>query len=221
MRALIVEDEVYLAGAIQTALRRETIAADMVHDGDTALEFLTVNDYDVVILDRDIPGTHGDDVCEWIAAELPACRVLMLTAARTLNDTVGGFELGADDYLGKPFEFPELVARLRALERRPTATRPPILDSEGIRVDPYRHEVYRDGRLVRISRKEFVVLDLLIRADGGVVSAETLLEKGWDMNADPFTNTMRVTISNLRKKLGQPGVILTVPGVGYRFGADR
>ena len=221
MRALVVEDEVYLAEAIQTALRRETIAADVVHDGDTALEYLTINDYDVVLLDRDIPGTHGDVVCAWIAAELPTCRVLMLTAARTLNDKVGGFELGADDYLSKPFEFPELVARLRALERRPTATRPPVLDGEGVTLDPFRREVYRNGRLVRISRKEFVVLDLLMRADGGVVSAETLLEKGWDMNADPFSNTIRVTISNLRRKLGEPAVIHTVPGVGYCFGASR
>lgn len=221
MRALIVEDEVYLAEAIQTALRRQTIAADIVHDGDTALEYLTVNQYDVVLLDRDIPGTHGDDVCAWITAELPSCRVLMLTAARALNDKVGGFELGADDYLSKPFEFPELVARLRALERRPTATRPPVLDDAGVTLDPFRREVYRNGRLVRISRKEFVVLDLLMRADGGVVSAETLLEKGWDMNADPFTNTIRVTVSNLRKKLGKPGLIHTVPGVGYRFGAGQ
>ncbi|CAN5218796.1 response regulator transcription factor [soil metagenome] len=219
MRALVVEDEVFLAEAIRTALGREAIAADIVHDGDTALEYLTINDYDVVVLDRDIPGTHGDEVCAWITAELPACRVLMLTAARTLHDKVGGFELGADDYLSKPFDFPELVARLRALERRPAATRPPVLDGEGVTLDPFRHEVYRKGRLVRISRKEFVILDLLMRADGGVVSAETLLEKGWDVNTDPFTNTIRVTISNLRKKLGQPWVIQTVPGVGYRFGA--
>ncbi|MFC5502605.1 response regulator transcription factor [Lysinimonas soli] len=221
MRALVVEDEVYLAEAIQTALRRETIAADLVHDGDMALEYLTVNDYDVVILDRDIPGTHGDAVCAWIAAELPTCRVLMLTAARTLHDKVDGFALGADDYLSKPFDFPELVARLRALERRPTATRPPVLDSEGVTLDPFRREVYRNGRFLSISRKEFVVLDLLMRANGGVLSSETLLEKGWDMNADPFTNTVRVTISNLRKKLGDPGVIQTVPGVGYRFGSGR
>jgi two-component system, OmpR family, response regulator VanR len=217
MRVLIVEDEVYLADAIATGLRRETIAADVVHDGDVALEYLSVNDYDVVILDRDIPGTHGDDVCAWITSSLPSCRVLMLTAARALGDKVSGFELGADDYLAKPFDFPELVARLRALERRPTASRPPILDSAGVTLDPFRREVYRNKRLVRLSRKEFAVLDLLMNAGGGVVSAETLLEKAWDMNADPFTNTIRVTISNLRKRLGEPWIIHTVPGAGYRF----
>jgi two-component system, OmpR family, response regulator VanR len=219
VRALIVEDEVYLAEAIQTGLRRETIAADIVHDGDVALEYLSINDYDVVVLDRDIPGIHGDEVCAWISRSLPACRILMLTAARALNDKVSGFELGADDYLVKPFDFPELIARLRALERRPAAARPPILSSAGVSLDPFRREVYRDGRLARLSRKEFAVLDLLMQADGGVVSAETLLEKAWDMNADPFTNAIRVTISNLRKRLGEPWVIQTVPGAGYRFEA--
>lgn len=218
MRALIVEDEPYLAEAIQTGLRRETIAADVVNDGDAALEFLAVNDYDVVVLDRDIPGVHGDAVCAHIASEHPACRVIMLTAARTLDDKVTGFELGADDYLAKPFEFPELVMRLRALERRTQAARPPVLEAVGVTLDPFRREVYRNGRLVRLSRKEFAVLDVLMNAAGGVVSAETLLEKAWDANADPFTNTIRVTISNLRKRLGEPRVIHTVPGVGYRFG---
>lgn len=217
MRALIVEDEPFLAEAIQTGLRRETIAADVVNDGDSAIEHLAVNDYDVVILDRDIPGTHGDDVCAHIVAEYPSCRVIMLTAARTLGDKVAGFELGADDYLAKPFDFPELVMRLRALERRTQAARPPVLEAAGVTLDPFRREVYRDGRFVRLSRKEFAVLDVLMNAAGGVVSAETLLEKAWDANADPFTNTIRVTISNLRKRLGEPWVIHTVPGVGYRF----
>lgn len=218
MRALIVEDEPFLAEAIQTGLRRETIAADIVYDGDTALELLAVNEYDVVVLDRDIPGTHGDVVCAHIAADHPTCRVIMLTAARTLDDKVTGFELGADDYLAKPFDFPELVMRLRALERRTQAARPPVLEAAGVTFDPFRREVYRNGRLVRLSRKEFAVLDVLMNAAGGVVSAENLLERAWDANADPFTNTIRVTISNLRKRLGEPRVIHTVPGAGYRFG---
>ncbi|MBD0739046.1 response regulator transcription factor [Streptomyces sp. CBMA29] len=219
MRVLIVEDEVFLAEAIQTGLRRESIAADVVHDGDTALEHVAVNDYDVVVLDRDVPGTHGDDVCARIVADHPRTRVLMLTAARTLDDKVTGFERGADDYVAKPFDFPELVMRLRALERRNQPAAPPSLEAAGVGLDPYRREVSRNGRQVRLSRKEFAVLELLMRAGGGVLSAERLLEKAWDMNADPFTNTIRVTISNLRKKLGRPWVIQTVPGSGYRFGA--
>jgi two-component system response regulator VanR len=219
MRVLIVEDEPYLADAIRIGLRRETIAADVVHDGGSALDSIAVNDYDVVVLDRDLPVVHGDEVCARIAADHPGVRVLMLTAARTLGDRVGGFELGADDYLMKPFEFPELVARLRALERRTQPARPPVLESSGIRLDAFRREVYREGRLVRLSRKEFAVLQVLMNADGGVLSAEALLEKAWDANADPFTNTTRVTISNLRKRLGEPWVIQTVPGAGYRFGA--
>lgn len=219
MRALIVEDEPYLADAICTGLRRESIAADVVNDGDSAIDLLGVNDYDVAVLDRDIPGTHGDEVCAHIVAEYPGCRVLMLTAARTLNDKVTGFELGADDYLSKPFDFPELVMRLRALERRNQPARPPVLKAAGVSLDPFRREVYRYKRLVRLSRKEFAVLDVLMNAGGGVVSAETLLEKAWDANADPFTNTIRVTISTLRKRLGEPRVIHTVPGVGYRFEA--
>lgn len=219
MRVLVVEDEVYLADAIRTGLRRESLAVDVVHDGEAALESLTVNDYDIVVLDRDIPRIHGDDVCTWISQNRPECRVLMLTAARTLRDTVDGFELGADDYLAKPFQFPELVARLRALERRAGASQPPILEAAGVRLDPFRREVYRNGRLVRLSNKEFAVLDLLMRANGGIVSAETLLEKAWDENADPFTNTVRVTISTLRKRLGDPRLVHTTPGAGYRFGA--
>lgn len=217
MRALIVEDEAFLAEAVQTGLRRETIAADIAGDGDTAIEQLSVNDYDVVVLDRDIPGIHGDDVCRWVTANRPNVRVLMLTAARRLDDKVTGFELGADDYLAKPFDFPELVARLRALGRRPGEARPPVLDAAGVTLDPFRREVYREGRLVRLSRKEFAVLEVLLQAEGGVVSAETLLEKAWDANADPFTNTIRVTVSTLRKRLGEPWVIHTVPGSGYRL----
>jgi two-component system response regulator VanR len=218
MRALIVEDEPFLAEAIQTGLRRETIAADTALDGSTAIEYLAENEYDVVVLDRDIPGVHGDSVCAHIVADYPNCRVIMLTAAGALDEKVAGFELGADDYLAKPFDFPELVMRLRALERRTQAARPPVLKDAGVSLDPFRREVYRDGRFVRLSRKEFAVLSVLMNAAGGVVSAETLLEKAWDANADPFTNTIRVTISNLRKRLGNPWVIHTMPGVGYRFG---
>ncbi|GAA4722737.1 two-component system, OmpR family, response regulator VanR [Promicromonospora umidemergens] len=219
MRVLIVEDEPYLADAVRVGLRRETIAADVVHDGAAALEAVAGSSYDVVVLDRDLPGIHGDEVCARLARDHPEVRVLMLTAARSLGDRVAGFELGADDYLLKPFEFPELVARLRALERRTQPARPPVVEAHGVRLDAFRREVYRDGRLVRLSPKEFAVLQVLMNADGGVVSAEALLERAWDANTDPFTNTIRVTISNLRRRLGEPWVIRTVPGAGYRFGA--
>lgn len=219
MRVLIVEDDSYMAEAIRTGLRRETIAADIVDAGDRALELLDGGEYDIVLLDRDIPGLHGDEVCATIAAQHPGIRVLMVTAARSLGDRVSGFELGADDYLPKPFEFPELVARLRALERRTQPARPPVLEAHGVRLDPFRREVYRAGRLVRLTPKEFAVLHTLMAAEGGVLSAETLLEKAWDANADPFSNTIRVTISNLRKRLGEPWAIQTVPGAGYRFGS--
>lgn len=218
MRVLIVEDEPYLADAIRLGLRRETIAADIALDGATALANLATTGYDVVVLDRDIPEVHGDDVCAEISTEHPEVRVLMLTAARTLKDRVSGFELGADDYLLKPFEFPELVARLRALERRTQAARPPVLESHGVRLDPFRREVYRDGRLIRLSRKEFAVLHTLMAADGGVLSAEELLATAWDANADPFTNAIRVTVSTLRKRLGDPWLVQTMAGAGYRFG---
>lgn len=218
MRVLIVEDEPYLADAVRVGLRRETIAADVVHDGAAALASVSGNGYDVVVLDRDLPGIHGDEVCARLARDHPEVRVLMLTAARTLDDRVTGFELGADDYLLKPFEFPELVARLRALERRSQPARPPVVEAHGIRLDAFRREVYRDGRLVRLSPKEFAVLQVLMNADGGVLSAEDLLARAWDANTDPFTNTIRVTISNLRRRLGEPWVIRTVPGAGYRFG---
>lgn len=219
MRVLIVEDDPYLADAIRVGLRRETIAADVVHDGSAALEAVSDENYEVVILDRDLPGVHGDEVCATLARDHPLVRILMLTAARTLNDRVTGFELGADDYLSKPFEFPELVARLRALERRSQPASPPVLDADGIRLDAFRREVYRYGRLVRLSPKEFAVLHTLMKANGGVLGPQALLEQAWDANADPFTNTVRVTVSNLRKRLGQPWVIQTVPGIGYRFGA--
>ncbi|GAA0996310.1 MULTISPECIES: response regulator transcription factor [Nocardiopsis] len=219
MRVLIVEDEAFMAEALQAGLRHEAIAADTVFDGDEALERVAVNDYDVVVLDRDIPGTHGDDVCATVVRDHPGTRVLMLTAATRLRDKVDGFALGADDYLTKPFALEELVVRLRALARRPRTAIPPVLEFGDLRLDPYRKEAYRNGRYLRLARKQFAVLELLMRADGGVVSAETLLEKVWDENADPFTSAPRVTVSTLRRALGEPDPVVTVPGAGYRLGA--
>jgi len=221
MRVLIVEDELFLAEAIQSGLRHEAIAADVALDGDEALRQIEVNEYDVVVLDRDIPGTHGDEVCRIVSRDFPAIRVLMLTAAVTLDDKIGGFERGADDYLTKPFAFKELVVRLRALHRRPAATSQPVLQFGDLRLDPFRREAYRDGRYLKLTRKQFAVLELLMRAGGGVVSAETLLEKVWDENTDPLTSAPRVTISTLRKALGRPDLIATIPGVGYRLSEVR
>lgn len=220
VRVLIVEDEPYLAEAVQTALRLEAITADIVGDGAQALERLGLHEYDVVVLDRDLPGIHGDEVARRIAADGLAARVLMLTAADRLDEKVRGFELGADDYVTKPFEMRELVMRLRALGRRPAATAPPVLEIGGLRLDPFRREVYRDNRYVALTRKQFAVLQVLMAADGGVVSAETLLEKAWDENANPLTN-VRITISSLRKRLGQPWLIHTVPGAGYRVAPEE
>ncbi|VXA91809.1 response regulator transcription factor [Frigoribacterium sp. 9N] len=220
MRVLVAEDEVYLAEAVQSVLERHAMAVDVVHDGDAALEAIALNDYDVVLLDRDLPGTHGDEVCAVVAAAGDGPGIVMLTAAGRTRDKVDGFELGADDYLAKPFEFPELIARMRSLARRPRRSRPPVTVRGDLRYDAFRREVYRDGRYVRLTRKEFAVLGVLLEADGGVVSAERLLEKAWDENADPFTNSVRVTISNLRRRLGEPWVIHTVPGSGYRIAAE-
>ena len=217
MRVLVVEDSEALAGALQVGLRREAMAVDVALDGEAALELLGVNAYDAVVLDRDLPGLHGDELCRLIVADHPACRVLMLTAARRLGDKVDGLQLGADDYLTKPFEFPELAARLRALHRRSPVARPPQLDVAGLRLDPFKREVRRDGQLIDLTRKEFAVLEILMAAAGGLVSAEYLLEKAWDAYADPFTNAVRITMSTLRAKLGQPAVIETVAGVGYRL----
>ena len=219
MRVLIVEDEPYLADAIRDALRLEAIAADVAGDGHTALELLDVNDYDIAVLDRDIPGPSGDDVAESIIESGSGMPILMLTAADRLDDKASGFELGADDYLTKPFELQELVLRLRALHRRRAHNRPPVRELAGLRVDPFRREVYRDGRYVALTRKQFAVLEVLVAAEGGVISAEELLERAWDENADPFTNAVRITVSALRKRLGQPWLIVTVPGVGYRIEA--
>ncbi len=217
MRVLIVEDELYLAEAIRDGLRLEAIASDIAGDGHTALELLSINSYDVVVLDRDIPGPNGDEIARQLAGEVESPRVLMLTAADRLDDKASGFESGADDYLTKPFALRELVLRLRALERRPSASAPPVLERAGVRLDRFRREVYRDGNYMALTRKQFAVLDVLMTAGGGVVSAEDLLERAWDENADPFTNAVRITISTLRKRLGEPWVIETVPGVGYRM----
>ncbi|MFJ5926252.1 response regulator transcription factor [Kitasatospora sp. NPDC092948] len=219
MRVLVVEDEEYLAEAVQAGLRLAAIACDVAEDGEAAWERLGVHRYDVVVLDRDLPGMSGDEVCRRIVAAGLGCRVLMLTAASRLDQKVAGFELGADDYLTKPFDLAELVVRLRSLARRPEQSAPPVLEFAGLRVDPFRREVFRDGRYVALPRKQFAVLEVLMAARGGVVSAEDLLERAWDEHADPFTNAVRITISGLRKRLGEPWVIHTVPGVGYRLDA--
>jgi two-component system response regulator VanR len=219
VRVLIVEDEPYLADAVRAGLRLEAIAADVAGDGDTALELLSVNDYDIAVLDRDIPGPSGDEVARHIVGTGSGMPILMLTAADRLDDKASGFQLGADDYLTKPFELRELVLRLRALDRRRPRNRPPVAEIAGLRLDPFRREVYRDGRYVALTRKQFAVLEVLVAAEGGVVSAEELLERAWDANADPFTNAVRITVSALRKRLGEPWVIVTVPGAGYRIAA--
>jgi two-component system response regulator VanR len=219
MRVLVVEDEPFLAEAIRDGLRLEAIAADIAGDGDTALQLLEVNDYDIAVLDRDIPGPSGDEVAQSIVASRSGIPILMLTAADRLDEKASGFELGADDYLTKPFELQELVLRLRALDRRRANHRPPVRELAGLRLDPFRREVYRDGRYVPLTRKQFAVLEVLVTAEGGVISAEELLERAWDQNADPFTNAVRITVSALRKRLGPPWLIATVPGVGYRIDA--
>jgi two-component system, OmpR family, response regulator VanR len=217
MRVLIVEDESYLAEAIQGGLRLEAIAADIAGDGDTALKLLSINAYDIAVLDRDIPGPSGDEIARRIVASGSGMPILMLTAADRLGDKTSGFGLGADDYLTKPFELQELVLRLRALDRRRAHHRPPVQEIAGVRLDPFRREVYRGGHYVALTRKQFAVLEVLVTAEGGVVSAEELLKRAWDENADPFTNAVRITVSALRKRLGEPWLIATVPGVGYRI----
>jgi DNA-binding response OmpR family regulator len=217
VRVLVVEDERVLADTIAVGLRRESMAVDVTYDGDAALERLAVNDYDVLVLDRDLPVVHGDDVCRAVVDSGAAVRVLMLTASGDVADKVSGLGIGADDYLPKPFAFAELVARIRALGRRAGRATPPVLTRAGIRLDPTRREVYRGDHYVPLTRKEFAVLEELLRADGAVISAEQLLERAWDENADPFTNVVRVTIMTLRRKLGEPQPVRTVPGVGYQI----
>jgi len=217
MRILVVEDEPLLAGAVAEWLRDEAHAVDVALDGGSALERFGVNDYDVVVLDRDLPVVHGDDVCRSIAAAEGDARILMLTAAADVDDRVAGLAIGADDYLPKPFAFRELSARVNALGRRSRPAVAPLLERSGIRLDQHQRQVHRDGRYVPLSRKEFAVLAELLRAEGAAVSAEHLLEKAWDENADPFTTAVRIAIHKLRRKLGEPPVVLTEPGVGYRI----
>ena len=216
---LVVEDELYLAEAIRDGLRLEAIAADLAGDGESALALLDVNTYDIAVLDRDIPGPSGDEIARRIVAGGSGMPILMLTAADRLDDKASGFGLGADDYLTKPFELQELVLRLRALDRRRAHPRPPVHEIAGLRVDPFRREVYRDGHYIALTRKQFAVLEVLVAAEGGVVSAEELLKRAWDENADPFTNAVRITVSALRRRLGEPWVITTLAGVGYRITA--
>jgi DNA-binding response OmpR family regulator len=216
VRILVVEDEEALAEAVARGLRREGMAVDVALDGDAGHEKSTITRYDVVVLDRDLPGMSGDELCREIVASGALTRVLMLTASGTVEDRVEGLSLGADDYLAKPFAFPELVARVRALARRATPATPPVLTVADLELDPARRTVSRAGRAVELTRKEFGVLEVLLAAGGSVVSSEELLERVWDENADPFTTTVRVTVMTLRKKLGEPGLIDTVVGSGYR-----
>ena len=217
VRVLVVEDEDVLADAVAEWLRREAFAVDVAYDGDAGQERISVNSYDVVVLDRDIPGLTGDELCRSVTTHRPETRVLMLTAAASVRERVAGLALGADDYLTKPFAMVEMAARVHALARRSAAHTPTTLRRAGITLDPTRHEVFRDGHYVALSRKEFAVLAELLRADGTLVSAEELLERAWDEHIDPFTNVVRVTMMKLRRKLGDPVVIETVPGVGYRL----
>jgi two-component system response regulator VanR len=216
VRVLLAEDEQILARSVRNGLHRAGMTVDVVHDGPSAIELLRTQDYEAIVLDRDLPLLSGDEVCKYIIAHHPSVGVLMLTASATLVDRVAGLQLGADDYLVKPFEFPELVARLRALQRRSGHRAPPELRFGQLRLDPFTHQAYRADTLLGLSPKEVRILEQLLRAQGGVLSAETLLQRAWDENADPFTNSPRVVISTLRKKLGKPWPIETVPGAGYR-----
>ncbi|GLY21337.1 response regulator transcription factor [Micromonospora sp. NBRC 101691] len=220
MRVLVVEDERNLADAIVRGLRRRGMAVDVAYDGDAGHEMAFVTRYDVVILDRDLPGVHGDQICAELAASGTLTRVLMLTASGTVSDRVEGLQLGADDYLPKPFAFDELVARVQALGRRATPPAPPVLELADLVLDPARRVVTRGGSTVDLTNKEFGVLCELLKARGAVVSSEELLERVWDANTDPFTTIVRVTVMTLRKKLGDPPLIETVVGAGYRTAGD-
>jgi DNA-binding response OmpR family regulator len=217
VRVLVVEDERQLADSIAEGLRLHAMAVDVAYDGEAGLERAEVNAYDVLVLDRDIPLISGDEVCAALVRSESQTRILMLTAATSIAERVAGLGLGADDYLTKPFAFAELVARVQALGRRARPAIPPVLERAGIRLDTHRRTVQRGDRPVDLSRKEFAVLEELMRADGGVVSAEQLLEKAWDEQIDAFTNVVRFTMMNVRRKLGDPAVIETVQGVGYRL----
>lgn len=217
MRLLLAEDEPKVAAAVAKGLRRHGAAVDIAPDGAVALQNARVHPYDVVILDRDLPEVHGDQVCRTLSAEQPETKILMLTAARTTDDLVQGLAMGADDYLPKPFRFAELVARVHALARRGGVARPTVLTHGDVELDPARRTATRAGVDLGLSTKEFGVLQALLAADGAVVSPEELLERVWDANVDPFTNTVRMIVMKLRRKLGEPTVIHTVPGAGYRI----
>jgi DNA-binding response OmpR family regulator len=217
VRVLVIEDDEELAEAIAVGLRRERIAVDIALDGSTGLTRALVNDYDVIVLDRDLPALHGDHVCARLVAEGCRSRVLMLTAAGTSADLVDGLGLGADDYLPKPFDFPVLVARIGALFRRAQPAIPPLLRHRDVVVDTARRQAHRASRPLELAPKEFGVLELLLASEGRTVSAEELLARVWDENADPFTGAVKITISRLRAKLGNPPLIETVPGSGYRI----
>lgn len=218
VRVLLADDERLLADTVADGLRKLAMAVDVCYDGAAAIERLGVNSYDVAVLDRDMPRASGDQVCRWMVDAELGTRILILTAASGIRDRVDGFGLGADDYLTKPFAFAELAARIQALARRAPAGSPPVLDRFGVVLDIPRHRAFRDGRLLELTPKEFAVLSVLMQAAGEVVSSEELLEKAWDEHADPFTNAVRVAVMTLRRKLGAPSIVHTVPRVGYRFG---
>jgi DNA-binding response OmpR family regulator len=217
VRVLVVEDSRSLADVVAEGLRDQGMAVDVAYDGPEAVAKLDINPYDVVVLDRDLPGLHGDVICTMIAAGDRPVMVLMLTASGSPGDRVSGLNLGADDYLAKPFNFSELVLRVRALARRQPTASARVFRAGGVQLDPLRHTATRAGQPLDLSAKEFAVLEALMRARPGLLSAEDLLEKVWDEHADPFTKTVSVTISRLRRKLGDPPVIETIPGVGYRI----
>ena len=217
MRVLVVEDEEALADVVARGLRQAGLAVDLASDGEEALVKAEIMPYDVVVLDRGLPVVHGDDVCRALLRTSPTPRVIMLTAAGTLDARVAGLALGADDYLPKPFAMAELVARVRALGRRPDAATPPVLTAGDLELDPTRRTAKRAGRALTLTRKEFGVLEVLASRPGVVVSAESLLERVWDEEADPFTNAVRITVMTLRRKLGEPPMLETVVGVGYRL----
>jgi DNA-binding response OmpR family regulator len=217
MRVLVVEDHEELANTVATGLRREGMAVDVALDGSAALQRAAIYGYDVIVLDRDLPGVHGDRVCEALVEQGGRVRVLMLTASAGIEDRVTGLSLGADDYLPKPFAFAELVARIRALGRRAQPALPPVMTRGELKLDPGRRVAHRAGRRLELSSKELAVLELLLNARGAVVSPEELLARAWDEAADPFSNVVKVTVSRLRRKLGEPPIIETVPGAGYRI----
>jgi DNA-binding response OmpR family regulator len=217
VRVLVAEDERALADLVADGLRRHAMTVDVAYDGGAALARLAEGGYDVLVLDRDLPVVHGDDVCREIARDGTLVRILMLTASGAVHERVAGLGLGADDYLPKPFDYAELVARVKALGRRDRPLLPPILRRHGIVVDTPRRQAFRDGRYLQLSRKEYAVLEVLMRAQGSVVSTEELLERAWDEHTDPFTTVVKVTMSKLRAKLGDPPAIMTVPGGGYRL----